>query len=124
MTSLIIPIFIVLMFTGLPVFFSLLLASCIGIFISDGQQFLPLFVNKFIGSLQSFTLLALPFFILAGNIMGRGGITARIIDFSKSMVGHKKGGLGHVVVLSSTILLGVDWIRRCRNFCYRQHVNP
>ena len=103
MTSLIIPIFIVLMFTGLPVFFSLLLASCIGIFISDGQQFLPLFVNKFIGSLQSFTLLALPFFILAGNIMGRGGITARIIDFSKSMVGHKKGGLGHVVVLSSTI---------------------
>ena len=103
MSSLIILIFILLMFTGLPVFFSLIVASAVTIFISGGEQFFPIFVNKFIGGLQSFTLLALPFFILAGNIMGRGGITSRIIDFSKSMVGHKRGGLGHVVVLSSTI---------------------
>ncbi len=103
MSSTIVIIFIILMMTGLPVFFSLLVASSIAIFISDGVQFFPLFVNKFIGSLQSFTLLALPFFILAGNIMGRGGITAKIIDFSKAMIGHKRGGLGHVVVLSSTI---------------------
>ncbi len=103
MTSAIIILFIGLMFTGLPVVFSLLLSAMVSIVISEGWQFIPLFLNKTLGGLQSFTLLALPFFILAGNIMGRGGITSRIIDFSKSMIGHRKGGLGHVVILSSTI---------------------
>ena len=103
MTSAVVIFFILLMFTGLPVLFSLLVAALITIAVSDGWQFLPLFINKTLGGLQSFTLLALPFFILAGNIMGKGGITSRIIDFSKAMIGHKKGGLGHVVILSSTI---------------------
>ena len=103
MTSFIILIFLLFMFTGLPVLFSLLLAAFTGIQISSAEQFVPLFVNKFIGGMQSFALLALPFFILAGNIMGRGGITSRIVDFSKAMIGHRKGGMGHVVILSSTI---------------------
>ncbi len=103
MSSVIILIFLGLMFTGLPVFFSLLLSGVIAVLTSGNEQFLPLFVNKFMGGIQSISLLALPFFILAGNIMGKGGITTRIIDFSKSMIGHKKGGLGHVVILSSTI---------------------
>ena len=54
-------------------------------------------------SLENFTLLSFPFFILAGTIMGKGKITEHIINFSQVMVGHVKESLGHVVILSATL---------------------
>jgi len=55
-----------------------------------------------------FTLLAIPFFILAGNLMNTGGITNRIFQFANSLIGHVKGGLGHVNVLASLIFSGMS----------------
>jgi tripartite ATP-independent transporter DctM subunit len=56
----------------------------------------------------SFTMLAIPFFILAGNLMNTGGITDRIFDFAKACVGHWPGGLGQVNILSSVIFSGMS----------------
>jgi C4-dicarboxylate transporter DctM subunit len=59
-------------------------------------------------STTSFTLLAIPFFILAGNLMNTGGITGRIFRFAKAVVGHIPGGLGHVCVVSNVIFSGMS----------------
>jgi tripartite ATP-independent transporter DctM subunit len=55
-----------------------------------------------------FTLLAIPFFILAGNLMNYGGITQRVFDFARALVGHIRGGLGHVNVVASMIFSGMS----------------
>jgi tripartite ATP-independent transporter DctM subunit len=58
-------------------------------------------------STTSFTLLAIPFFILTGNLMNAGGITNRLFRFAQNLVGHLKGGLGHVIVVSAMIFAGM-----------------
>ena len=57
---------------------------------------------------DSFTLLAVPFFILAGNLMNTSGVTDRIYDFASSLVGHFRGGIGHVNVVGSIIFSGMS----------------
>jgi len=59
-------------------------------------------------STTAFTLLAIPFFILAGNLMNTGGITRRVFGFALALVGHLRGGLGHVNVVSSMIFSGMS----------------
>jgi C4-dicarboxylate transporter DctM subunit len=56
----------------------------------------------------SFTLLAIPFFILAGNLMNTGGITDRLVRFARALVGHIRGGLAHVVVVTNMIMAGMS----------------
>ncbi len=60
------------------------------------------------GGIQKYSLLAIPFFILAGNLMNETGMSKRIFDFAMAMVGHIKGGLGHVNVLASMIFAGIS----------------
>jgi tripartite ATP-independent transporter DctM subunit len=59
-------------------------------------------------STTSYTLLAIPFFILAGNLMNTGGVTNRICNFSKTLVGHITGGMGHVCVVAECIVSGMS----------------
>jgi len=56
----------------------------------------------------SFTLLAIPFFILAGNLMNTGGMTQRLVHFAQCLVGHIRGGLGHVAVVTNMIMAGMS----------------
>jgi tripartite ATP-independent transporter DctM subunit len=56
----------------------------------------------------SFTLLAIPFFILAGNLMNTGGMTQRLVHFAQCLVGHIRGGLGHVTVITNMIMAGMS----------------
>ncbi|MBL8361452.1 MAG: TRAP transporter large permease, partial [Rubrivivax sp.] len=65
-------------------------------------------VHRMIGGIDSFPLLAVPFFILAGNLMNNAGITNRIYNFALALVGWLKGGLGHVNVLGSVIFAGMS----------------
>src|SRR6476659_7794317 len=60
------------------------------------------------GGIDSFPLLAVPFFILAGNLMNNAGITTRIYNFALALVGWMRGGLGHVNVLGSVIFAGMS----------------
>ena len=69
---------------------------------------LPLFTQKMFGQINSFTLLALPYFILAGSIMSSGGISQRLVDFARTLVGHLQAGLAHAAVVASMVFAGVS----------------
>ena len=64
--------------------------------------------QKFVNGTDSVPLLAIPFFMIAGEIMTRGGISRRIVDFAYSVLGRFKGGLGYVGILASMIFAGVS----------------
>ena len=98
--------FFVLVLLGVPITFSIGIATLVG-FIIGGY---PLQVVGQIISVgvQSFTLLAIAFFLLAGNIMNEMGLTEKIFGFARALVGHIKGGLGHVNILASMIFAGIS----------------
>ncbi len=99
--------FFVLLVLGLPVAVALGLPAMVYVLV-DGS--IPDFaaVQTMVGGANSYPLLAIPFFIFAGNLMNVSGITTRIFDFSTKCVGHIKGGLGHVNVLASIIFAGMS----------------
>ncbi|TWT04923.1 TRAP transporter large permease [Planomicrobium sp. CPCC 101079] len=98
--------FIVLIFLGVPVAFSLGLASLLYLFLAD----IPLNIipQRMFGGLNSFVLLCIPGFILAGNLMNAGGITERIIKFANDLFGHIRGGLGLANVGASMGFAGIS----------------
>src|SRR6187399_968048 len=100
-------IFLLFMSSGLPVAIAMAGASLVYILISGS---LPPFVviHRMVSGLDSFPLLAVPFFILAGNLMNNAGITNRIYNFALALVGWLKGGLGHVNVVGSVIFAGMS----------------
>ena len=82
----------VLLLLGVPVFASLGLSSLISIvFFSDFP--LMIVVQRMIGGVDKFSLMAIPFFILAANVMKTGGIATRILNWAQAMVGHLRGGM-------------------------------
>jgi tripartite ATP-independent transporter DctM subunit len=92
---------------GVPISFALGLVSFTGIAFLDGIPNMVVFTKMFNG-LGSFTLLAVPLFILAANLMNEGSISNRLIDVSNSLVGHVRGGLAHSNVLVSMIFAGIS----------------
>jgi TRAP-type C4-dicarboxylate transport system permease large subunit len=100
-------IFLFLMAGGVPVAIAMAGASLLYIAYTGN---LPTFVvvHRMIGGIDSFPLLAVPFFILAGNLMNNAGITNRIYNFALALVGWLKGGLGHVNVVGSVIFAGMS----------------
>jgi len=99
--------FLIFMGAGVPVAIAMAGASLVYIF-STGN--LPPFVviHRMVSGIDSFPLLAVPFFILAGNLMNNAGITTRIYNFALALVGWLKGGLGHVNVVGSVIFAGMS----------------
>ena len=100
-------IFLLLMSSGIPVAMAMAGSALISIWWSGG---LPPFVviHRMISGIDSFPLLAVPFFILAGNLMNNAGITNRIYNYALALVGWMKGGLGHVNVVGSVIFAGMS----------------
>jgi TRAP-type C4-dicarboxylate transport system permease large subunit len=100
-------IFLILMSGGIPVAIAMAGASMIYLFWQDTT---PPFVviHRMVSGIDSFPLLAVPFFILAGNLMNNAGITNRIYNYALALVGWLKGGLGHVNVLGSVIFAGMS----------------
>lgn len=105
-------IFLVLLFVGFPVVFGLLLASGVTVANSLGNDFRILDLNSLLSQtfsgMSSVPLMALPMFILAGEIMNTGGITARLVRFSQTLIGHVRGGLAHVNILTSVLFAGLS----------------
>ncbi|PIC67835.1 C4-dicarboxylate ABC transporter permease [Sporosarcina sp. P21c] len=98
--------FLVLIFIGVPVAFSLGLSSLLYLFINDMS--FSIIPQRMFGGLNSFVLLCIPGFILAGNLMNAGGITDRIIQFANNCFGHIRGGLGLANVGSSMGFAGIS----------------
>jgi len=95
-----------LMLLGMPIAFSLG-AICFAFFWIDGSAMTSV-PQRMFAALDSFPLLAVPTFILAGEVMNSGGLTRRIVEFSRVLVGHIAGGLAHVTVLPNVIVSGIS----------------
>jgi tripartite ATP-independent transporter DctM subunit len=107
MTSFLLLSFMGLLLIGVPVALALAGSSMIYVFLEGGSPLLVV-VHRMVGGIDSFPLLAIPFFIMAGSLMNSGGITERIYDFALALVGWLKGGLGHVNVVGSVIFAGMS----------------
>ena len=98
-------VFLVLLVLGVPVAFSIGLAS-VGTVLYAGLPVAVVF-QKMVGGMQVFSFLAIPFFVFAGELMLYGGIAQRIVRFANSLVGHVRGGLGMSNVVGCTLFGGV-----------------
>jgi tripartite ATP-independent transporter DctM subunit len=100
-------LFFVTIFCALPIGFALLLSTIAYLWIADTVPMVALPQNMVDGT-GNFVLLALPFFIFAGLIMERGGISLRLVQFVHALVGHLRGGLLHVMVMSMYLVSGLS----------------
>lgn len=98
--------FITMLFIGVPVGFCLGISSAI-YFVGSGMPLVTM-AQRFFAGIDSFTLLCVPGFILAGNLMNSGGITDRIIYFCNKLVGHIRGSLGLANIVASMIFAGIS----------------
>lgn len=96
----------VLLAIGAPVFVAIAGSSLVYIVVNGIPPLIA--VQKMVSGVDSFPLLAVPFFVLAGSLMNAGAITDRLFAFAHSMVGHWRGGIGHVNVLNSLIFSGMS----------------
>ena len=102
-----IAIWLIMIFAGVPVGWSLMAATLF--YFSTGRWNVVYFASaKLIDSLNSFSLLSVPFFVLTGILMNGSGITERIFNFAKALLGHYTGGMGHVNVAASLIFSGMS----------------
>jgi tripartite ATP-independent transporter DctM subunit len=108
MLALFLPAFLILLAIGLPVFFGLLAAPGILLWLNGQTRDLALLYRNVYNGIDSFPLMAIPFFMLAGVLMNRGGITARLVEFSQAVMGHLRGGLAQVNILSSMLFAGLS----------------
>ena len=99
--------FLLLMIMGLPVAVSMAGASLLYILISGSVPDVVI-AQRMIAGVESFPLLAVPFFILAGNLMNIAGITGRIYNFAVALVGWMRGGLGQVNIIGSVVFAGMS----------------
>ena len=92
---------------GVPVAFALGLSTVTALGLTVNFPMLVVLKETFTG-IDSFPLMAIPFFMLAGELMNRGGITTRLVEFSQALMGHLRGGLAHVNILSSMLFAGLS----------------
>jgi len=100
---LVIVAFVVMLILGTPIAFVLGLAGVVALVGSSGGSLLMLVPQQIFSGMNSFVLMAIPFFILAGELMNAAGITKKIVNLSNALVGRMKGGLGHVNIVANII---------------------
>lgn len=104
--TLLFAVFFLLLLAGVPIFAATALASLSYIWINGLPALIV--VQQLFDALDKFPLLAVPFFVLAGNLMNSSGISDRLYVFAHSLVGHVTGGLGHVNIVGSFIFSGMS----------------
>ena len=102
-------VFLVTMLVGVPIAFCLGLAG-LSFIVLSGTVPIAILPTLMFGGMDSFPLLAIPFFIIAGDLMQRCGVLPNLIAFANSVVGHLRGGLAYVVVLASMLFAGVTGV--------------
>jgi tripartite ATP-independent transporter DctM subunit len=101
--------FVTLMVLGMPIGYVLGLTGMVGMWTIDPSgRFLTMAPDRFFAGLDLFTFLAMPFFILAGEIMNRSGITDRLIGLADALVGYLRGGMAHSNMLASVMFAGLS----------------
>lgn len=107
MTTLTLVIFLITIFLGLPIAICLGLVGLIYIFLHGTYSYLIVIPQRMIVAVDDYGLLAIPFFILVGELMNLGGVTKRIIDLLRAVVGHRRGGIAYVNILTSGFLSSI-----------------
>jgi C4-dicarboxylate transporter DctM subunit len=92
---------------GVPIAFALGAAAALGLMLMEGAP-LAIIASRVFSAVDSFTLLAIPFFILAGELMETGGISQRLIGLARVLVGHVRGGLGNVTIFGTVLFSGIS----------------
>jgi tripartite ATP-independent transporter DctM subunit len=108
MLSLFLPLFMVLLLLGFPIVFGLIAAPAILLWLNGQERDIVLLYRNVYNGMDSFPLMAIPFFMLAGELMNRAGITMRLVEFAQAVIGHLRGGLAHVNILSSMLFAGLS----------------
>ena len=108
MLALFLPLFLILLLVGVPVFFAMLIAPGFMLFAADQGRDVALMYRNIYNGIDNGVLLAIPFFMLAGELMNRGGITERLVSFSQAIIGSVRGGLAQVNILSSMLFAGMS----------------
>ncbi|MDR1979757.1 MAG: TRAP transporter large permease [Synergistaceae bacterium] len=100
--------FAILIIVGMPIGFVLGVVGLVGILnMNLPPSIMQLVPQRYFAGVDMFTLMAMPFFIIAGDIMNRTGITGRLVKFSNVLVGHLRGGLAHANILASVFFAGI-----------------
>ena len=107
MIGLMLALLLATMLIGIPILLCIALVGFAGIAAEPGIV-LPLFAQKTFAQLDSYTLLALPFFILAGVLMSAGGMSQQLVDFARVLVGYLQAGLAHACVVASMVFAGIS----------------
>ena len=100
-------VFLILMILGVPIAFSLSISAIVTA-LATGEFAATAIIHRMIGNSSSYTLLAIPFFILAAKLMNTGGVTKKIFRCCSAWVGWIPGGLGHANVLASIVFSGMS----------------
>ena len=111
MLALLFTVFVILLVFGLDLFSAMGTASLVYLLATrTGDMPLPLTLipQQLVGGVDSFPLLAVPMFLLAGELMTRGGVTTRLVNFAGAMVGHIRGGLAQVSIVTNVIMAGMS----------------
>jgi C4-dicarboxylate transporter, DctM subunit len=108
LTLMIFTVLLALIIIDLPIAVAMALTAIFFFAGLENASLLTMLPQRMYASTTAFTLLAIPFFILAGNLMNTGGVTTRIFKFAKAMVGHIAGGLGQVCIMANVIFSGMS----------------
>jgi len=108
LTLMIFSLLLVLIMINVPIAVAMGLTAIIFFIGLGNASLLTMLPQRMYASTTGFTLLAIPFFILAGNLMNTGGVTSRIFRFAKAVIGHVPGGLGQVCVIANVIFSGMS----------------
>jgi tripartite ATP-independent transporter DctM subunit len=100
-------IFIASLLCGIPIAFVLGLTALAHLLAMDNAAFFNVITQRLFGGVNSFSLMCIPFFVMAGEFMNKGGVTERLIDFTRELVGSVRGGLAYVVVIVAMILSAI-----------------
>lgn len=99
--------FVLFMVIGVPIAFVLGLTALLHVVVTGNSSFYMLIPQKMFNGIDNFGLMAIPFFILAGELMNYGGIAKRLVSFARVLVGHLRGGLAYVNVVASAFLAAI-----------------
>ena len=105
--TLMLVLFCVFMLLGMPIAYCMGLAAIVTIML-DGQLPVLLLAQQFYDALDNFSLLAVPLFVLAGELMSVSGITERLVNMSKAMIGHLRGGLAQANIVTNMFMAAIS----------------
>lgn len=110
---------LVLLLSGTSIYVALGLSSFVALqFFSDVQPMI--LIQKFFGGIDKFALMSLPFFILSANLMDKGGLSTRILQLSKALVGHISGGVALTTQVACMFFWSFIRICSCNSSCHRK----